>query len=122
MRVGSAIARIQLWTAGMNEAHFKQPEVATARDAVIQDLNVIGQTAQTLRAVDRRFGSLNTGLPLVFAGELCNLFPAGSLGLDASAVWRTLLELLPDLQIQVYTLISNIASHGQPSAGPRLLS
>ena len=98
-----AIERIQCYTGDIDEAAFLQNEMT--QDAVIRNLEVIGEAS---RNIDRRYPEFATShpeLPLVSAYEMRNVLAHGYFEIDLKIVWTTLENDLPDLLAQIKALV-----------------
>jgi len=100
-----AIERIQSYVADIDEAVFLQNEMT--QDAVIRNLEVIGEAC---RNIDRRypeFAARYPELPLVSAYEMRNALAHGYFEIDLTIVWKTLENDLPDLQAKTQALVES---------------
>lgn len=98
-----AIERIQCYTGDIDEATFLANEMT--QDAVIRNLEVIGEAS---RNIDRRYPEFATShpeLPLVSAYEMRNVLAHGYFKVDLKIVWTTLVNDLPDLQTRTQVLV-----------------
>ena len=98
-----AIERIQCYTGDIDEAAFLKNEMT--QDAVIRNLEVIGEAS---RNIDRRYPEFATShpeLPLVSAYEMRNVLAHGYFEIDLKIVWTTLENDLPDLLAQIKALV-----------------
>lgn len=106
--IAEAIARIRRYTAGLDAAAFTASEMA--QDAVIRNLEVIGEASRNIAREYPDFAAAHPGLPLGAAYEMRNALAHGYFKVDLSIVWNTLQRDLPPLAEQILALIS--------SAGP----
>ena len=98
-----AIERIRSYTGHIDEATFL--ENAMTQDAVIRNLEVIGEAS---RNIDRRypeFATRHPELPLVSAYEMRNVLAHGYFEVDLTIVWTTLETELPALEAQTQALV-----------------
>ena len=99
-----AIARIQQYTTGMDESCFLASEIT--QDAVIRNLEVIGEASNHIRQADPEFESRYAGIPLAFAYEMRNVLAHGYFQIDLAIVWRTLENDLPELQASLREIMN----------------
>ncbi len=91
-----AIARIQRYTAALNEAAFLSDEMA--QDAVIRNLEVIGEASRNIQRDYPDIATEHPDLPLSFAHEMRNALAHGYFQIDHELVWSTVQRDLPTLQ------------------------
>ena len=94
-----AIDRIERYTAGMNEATFLQD--ALVQDAVIRNLEIIGEASRNIEKRHPEFAARHPELPLAFAYQMRNAIAHGYFKVDLEIVWRTVRNDLPTLHRQV---------------------
>lgn len=97
-----AIGNSQEYTAGMNLATFMADRKTC--DAVIRNLEVIGEACNNVAKNHADFASQNTTLPWGFTYEMRNALAHGYFTLDLAIVWLTIQNDLPTLQRQVIAL------------------
>ncbi len=98
-----AIERIARYTHGMDESAFKGSEIA--QDAVIRNLEVIGEASRNIAHHHPAFMAAHPELPLAFAYEMRNALAHGYFKVDMTIVWKTLELDLPVLHRQVTALL-----------------
>jgi uncharacterized protein with HEPN domain len=98
-----AIQRIQQYTANMDESAFKANHLV--QDAVIRNLEIVGEASKNIWQVEPTFAALNPSLPLGAAYEMRNVLSHGYFRVDLEVVWRTVQQRLPDLHDQVTALL-----------------
>lgn len=98
-----AIERISRYVAALDETAFMQNELV--QDAVIRNLEVIGEASRNIARDHPEFASAHPELPLSPAYEMRNALSHGYFSVDLQIVWRTLTRHLPALQAQVAMLL-----------------
>ncbi len=98
-----AIERIRRYTMAMDEAGFRSSEMA--QDAVIRNLEVIGEASRNIERHDPAFMASHPELPLTFACEMRNALAHGYFKVDLGIVWKTIESDLPGLHRQVTALL-----------------
>jgi uncharacterized protein with HEPN domain len=98
-----AIERIRRYTVAMDEVGFKSSEMA--QDAVIRNLEVIGEASRNIERHHPAFMVAHPELPFAFAYEMRNALAHGYFKIDLSIVWKTLERDLPVLYRQVAALL-----------------
>jgi uncharacterized protein with HEPN domain len=76
-----------------------------AEDAVIRNLEVIGEASRNIRQRYPAFGDAHPELPLASAYEMRNALAHGYFKVDLAIVWQTLEKDLPELQAQTRAVI-----------------
>lgn len=94
-----AIDRIERYTAGMDEASFLQD--AMVQDAVIRNLEIIGEASRNIDKRHPPFVARHPELPLAFAYQMRNAIAHGYFKVDLEIVWRTIRRDLPPFRRQV---------------------
>ncbi len=93
--VVQAIERIASYTENMDQLAFLQ--MTLVQDAVIRNIEVIGEACNN---IDKRFPQFAAGhpeLPLSFAYRMRNVVAHGYFKVDLELVWKTISVDLPDL-------------------------
>lgn len=98
-----AIERISRYIAPLDETAFMQNELV--QDAVIRNLEVIGEASRNIARDHPEFAAAHPELPLSPAYEMRNALSHGYFSVDLHIVWRTVTRHLPVLQAQVATLL-----------------
>ncbi|MCY4426971.1 MAG: DUF86 domain-containing protein [Halieaceae bacterium] len=101
-----AIDRIHNYTEELNEVAFLQNEMA--QDAVIRNLEVIGEASRNIRQRYPEFADAHPELPLASAYEMRNVLAHGYFKVDLTIVWKTLEKDLPELQAQTRVVIEAV--------------
>ncbi len=94
-----AIERIDRYTEGMSEAAFL--ENVMAQDAVIRNLEIIGEASNNIEKHYPTFAADHPELPLAFAYQMRNVIAHGYFKVDIEIVWNTIRRDLPGLYRQV---------------------
>ena len=97
-----AIERIQGYTENIDEATFLLEEMT--QDAVIRNLEVIGEASRNIERHFPEFAATHPELPLASAYEMRNALAHGYFTIDLSIVWNTIENDLPNMlgQTQVF--------------------
>ena len=90
-----AIERIQRHTAGIDEAGFLSSELML--DAVIRNLEIIGEAANNIQRVDSEFAKANSVVPWQVMYAMRNRLSHGYEAVDSEMVWKTVCNDLPHL-------------------------
>lgn len=101
-----AIDRIEEYTQGMAEPAFLNGKLV--QDAVIRNLEIIGEASRNIERHHPEFAAAHPELPLVVAYEMRNALAHGYFKVDMELVWQTLQRDLPDLRIMVAELRSEL--------------
>lgn len=102
--VRDAIARIDRYVAGLDQAAFRGDE--KTQDAVIRNLEIIGEALSNVRMRYPEFEAEHPELPFGAAYGMRNVLAHGYFRVDLDIVWRTLQEDLPRLREQIDRLLA----------------
>jgi uncharacterized protein with HEPN domain len=80
------------------------------QDAVIRNLEIIGEASRNIARDCPEFAAAHPELPLTFAYEMRNVLAHGYFKVDLDIVWRTLERDLPSLQQRVQILAEGLVS------------
>jgi uncharacterized protein with HEPN domain len=94
-----AIERIDRHTADVNEATFLASELI--QDAVIRNLEVIGEAANNIQRVDAVFAASHSEIPWQVMYAMRNRLSHGYDKVDLEMVWKTIQSDLPGLYILI---------------------
>ena len=97
-----AIGNIQDYTTGMDLDAFMDDR--KTRDAVIRNLEVIGEACNNVARNHPDFALLHANVPWGFAYEMRNALSHGYFTVDLAVVWQTVQNDLPALKSQVLAL------------------
>ena len=100
-----AIERIQHYADDMDEVTFLHNLMA--QDAVIRNLEVIGEASRNIERDSPAFATTHPELPLSIAYEMRNALAHGYFKVDLDIVWKTIEKDLPLLQQQILDLVQN---------------
>ncbi len=98
-----AIDNIVEYTAGMDLGAFTSD--GKTRDAVIRNLEVIGEACNNVAKNHPAFAALHAEIPWGFAYEMRNALSHGYFTVDLTIVWQTVQQDLPILRAQVASLL-----------------
>lgn len=96
--IKEAITRILRYCNEMNEAGFLSN--AMVQDAVIRNLEIIGEASRNIERLAPQFVAAHPELPLTYAYEMRNVLAHGYYKVDLAFVW-TIKRDLPMLQVEV---------------------
>jgi uncharacterized protein with HEPN domain len=102
-----AIERIQNYTGGLDAAAFAASPLV--QDAVIRNLEVIGEACRNVMRVDPGFAVRFPELPLAAAYDMRNVLAHAYFKVDLAIVWRTVTHELPALGDQVRAVRAQLA-------------
>ena len=102
----SAIDRINRHIAGVDRPKFLASELI--QDAVIRNLEIIGEAANNIQRVDPEFATKNADIPWKVMYAMRNRLSHGYEKVDNEMVWNTVCEDLPALQSQVKKVSNQI--------------
>lgn len=97
-----AIRRIHRYTKGMDEATFRVDE--RTQDAVIRNIEIIGEASSNISHVDERFVEQHPEVPWKVMRAMRNRVAHGYFEIDWEIVWRTITKDLPHLEQQLTEL------------------
>lgn len=98
----AAIERIDRHTANIEEMGFLASELI--QDAVIRNLEVIGEAANNIQRVDAAFAAAHDEIPWQVMYTMRNRLSHGYDKVDFEMVWKTIRNDLPDLYARVKAL------------------
>ena len=105
-----AIQRIERYVGSIDEADFLASEIV--QDAVIRNLEVIGEASRNIERAHPAFAGAHPELPLTLASDMRNALSHGYFKVDLQIVWKTIEHDLPRLQSAVRAIVSA----GKPAA------
>lgn len=100
--IQEAIDNIQAYTAGMDVSAFMADR--KTQDAVIRNLEVIGEACNNVSKKHPDFAATHTSVPWGFAYEMRNALAHGYFSVDLGIVWQTLQSDLPALREQISSI------------------
>ena len=94
-----AIERIQHYVDDIDEVGFLNSKLV--QDAVIRNLEVIGEASRNIERVHPEFAAAHPELPLALANDMRNALAHGYFKVDLEIVWKTIQNNLPELHAQI---------------------
>ncbi len=107
--IQTALARIQKYTENVDLNGFINNEII--QDAVIRNLEVIGEAARNIQKADPTFAHQYPQLPLAEAYATRNWLSHGYFKINLEVVWQTIEIDLPELQAQVVKVLAVFSAH-----------
>lgn len=104
--VREAIERIWQYTEGFDESLFQQNRMA--QDAVIRNLEIIGEASFKIQKQFPEFAASHPELPLAPAYQMRNAIAHGYFKVDLEIIWKTIHGDLPRLHEQMLKLIAEL--------------
>ena len=104
----AAIKRIERHTSDIDELGFLNSELI--QDAVIRNIEVIGEAANNIQRVDANFAAANSEIPWQVMYAMRNRLSHAYDRIDFEIVWKTVCNDLPELYRLVKTLSDSIES------------
>lgn len=101
-----AIERIQHYVDAMDEVGFLRSKLV--QDAVIRNLEVIGEASRNIERAHPDFAAAHPELPLALANDMRNALSHGYFKVDLGIVWTTIQGNLPDLYAQVQDALASL--------------
>jgi uncharacterized protein with HEPN domain len=103
-----AIERIQHYVDAMDEVGFLRSKLV--QDAVIRNLEVIGEASRNIERAHPDFAAAHPELPLALANDMRNALPHRYFKVDLGIVWTTIQGNLPDLYAQVQDALASLCN------------
>lgn len=94
-----AIERIHSYVEDVDEVGFLASKII--QDAVIRNLEVIGEASRNIERDHPEFAASHPELPLTLANDMRNALAHGYFKVDLGIVWKTIQGNLPDLHAQI---------------------
>jgi uncharacterized protein with HEPN domain len=94
-----AIERVQNYIDDLDEVAFLNNRLV--QDAVIRNLEVIGEASNNVEKHYPQFVAQNPNLPFAFAYQMRNAIAHGYFKVDFEVIWKTIHADLPTLYLQV---------------------
>lgn len=111
-----AIQRIYHYTENIDEVGFLNNELV--QDAVIRNIEVIGEASNNIDKYYQVFAQLHPELPLVFAYEMRNAVAHGYFKVDLEIVWKTIKNDLPELEQQTKDVLQQLIDQSSAAFKP----
>jgi uncharacterized protein with HEPN domain len=102
-----AIERIEGYTSDLTRSAFS--ETALVQDAVVRNLEVVGEASRNIERHAPDFAAAHPELPLTIAYEMRNVLSHGYFSIDPDVVCTTIRTDPPKLKAQVRALLSGSA-------------
>lgn len=102
-----AIERIQSYVADVDEVGFLFSKII--QDAVIRNLEVIGEASRNIERFHPEFAAAHPELPLALANDMRNVLAHSYFKVDLEIVWNTIQNNLPDLHAQITEMSATIS-------------
>jgi uncharacterized protein with HEPN domain len=111
-----AIERIHAYVADVDESGFLASKII--QDAVIRNLEVIGEASRNIEHVHPEFAAAHPDLPLALAKDMRNALAHGYFKVDLGIVWKTICRDLPGLHAQIQDAQADVRDQNtDPLAG-----
>lgn len=94
-----AIERIRVYVENVDQNGFK--ESLMIQDAVIRNLEVIGEASRNIERVHPEFAQAHPEIPFSLANDMRNALAHGYFKVDLDIVWKTVQRSLPKLYAQI---------------------
>ena len=104
--IQEAIARINEYLGDIDEPHFLTNRLV--QDAVIRNLEIIGEAGRNIERVAPEFSTKYPELPLPFAYDMRNVLAHAYYKVDMDVVWSTVTKDLPHLDEQVRVALRDL--------------
>ncbi len=101
-----SISQIQNYCEDIDEVSFLENRMV--QDAVIRNLEIIGEASKNIVRIAPEFISAHPELPLAFAYDMRNLLAHGYYKVDLIVVWKTIERDLPYLQEQIKLAVRDL--------------
>lgn len=101
-----AIERIEKYVEDMDEIAFLENELV--QDAVIRNLEIVGEASRNILKHFPAFVALHQDLPLATAYQMRNALAHGYFKIDFEIVWKTIQNNLADLHRQIRTILLSL--------------
>ena len=108
-----AIARIQSYVQDVDEHGFLASKIV--QDAVIRNLEVIGEASRNIERVHPEFAAAHPEIPLALANDMRNALAHGYFKVDLAIVWKTIQTNLPDLYAQITEVNAALSTNARSS-------
>ena len=102
-----AIERIHSYVQDVDEVGFLSSKMI--QDAVIRNLEVIGEASRNIERVHPEFAAAHPEIPLALANDMRNALAHGYFKVDVEIVWRTVQANLPDLHAQITQVCATLS-------------
>ena len=103
-----AIQRVADYTAGLDETGFLAD--AMVQDAVIRNIEVMGEAARNVERHDPEFARLHPDIPWKDVYAMRNRVSHGYFSVDLTLVWQTIQRDIPLLGAQLRRLLNDLSA------------
>jgi uncharacterized protein with HEPN domain len=108
--IRQAIHRIEVYVKNTSQYAFVQNQLL--QDAVIRNLEIVGEASRNIARHHPEFTSAHSELPLQSAYEMRNVLAHAYFEVDLEIVWRTIESDLPNLATQIDGVLKEL---GEPN-------
>lgn len=102
--IREAIDKIERYTADLNQDSFGENELT--QDAVVRNIEIIGEAANRILRHDPEFAATNSHIPWPVMYAMRNRVSHGYDQVDLTVVWNLVQRELPALRAQILSLIT----------------
>ena len=99
-----AIERIEHYVSPLTQESFQENSNIQAQDAVIRNLEILGEAANNIRQHHAEFASQNSHIPWEDVYQMRNQIAHGYFAVDLVIVWKVIERDLPELKAQISAL------------------
>ena len=99
-----AVSRISEYTKGLNGAEFGSNSLV--QDAVIRNIEIMGEAARNIEALDPQFAAKHPEIPLRDIYLMRNRVAHGYFTVDVGIVWKTVEVDLPELERAIRRILA----------------
>jgi len=109
-----ALDRIETYIEGLTRESFLDSDIT--QDAVIRNLEIIGEASRNLLQKFPQFVAAHSELPLISAYKMRNMLSHGYFAVDLGVVWKTVHHDLPGLRQQLQNVVRSAPRRSEASA------
>lgn len=103
-----AMSRVETYVAGVADASaFAQQQIV--HDAVVRNLEIIGEAARNVRRFDADFVARHDSAPWAAVCGMRNRITHGYFDINLTVVWQTVRNDLPDLRDKIAVARSSLS-------------
>jgi uncharacterized protein with HEPN domain len=99
------ISRISSYTSHMSEQDFVANPLV--QDAVIRNIEVMGEAARNIEVADPEFATKNPRLPLHDIYLMRNRLAHGYFSIDLALVWNAVKTEVPPLKLEIESILNS---------------
>lgn len=107
-----AVERIHSYVEDVDEVGFLFSKII--QDAVIRNLEVIGEASRNIERIHPEFAAAHPELPLALAHDMRNALAHGYFKVDLEIVWKTIQGNLPALHAQIAEVSATLSRNSDP--------